>query len=460
MLLASVALLGMVLLYSLFSLYKFGAWVGIREENGNLGVLLSVFFLLVLILYCFPLPIRLMQDGVEYSDVYRDVAEFIEYMPLAIILVSMFVLIFVVVFKATYVALYNYRYSITNSTQVYSRTNFKILWFSFLFVATILLLKLAVESGGLYSLILSGYSVTSVLSVSTGYAVAFSWMVTLSLLAFAYGLINHSKSWTIFGMSMIILCMLSFFIMGRRGALVVLSLALIIVHALCNKRLSYFTYITIVSLGFLALNLIGLLRGASYDSLSTFYESTVDRYNYVSEISEVGFFYTITDGNFVIPFQTLPNIISKLNYVGDFSYGTVTLNSLLLMVPSFIWSDRPLPLANWYMMEFVDPNAALNEGRQFFFLSESYLNFGPLGILFWGFGYGFIFAGLASYFHRNRSSYIHVVLFALILGNMLNFVASDTVGGVIAFCKNYGFPCLLMLAFSYVLGIRNRFNAR
>lgn len=455
MLLASIGFLCATFIFCLYYLHRCASLSAKAGLSGAQSIILPMSFLFAIMLYTLPLPISLLQANIEYSSVYQDVQSFSSYIPAALGLVSFFMFVFSICYRATLVTLLRKSVMPVNSKK-YSVRVFKVIWALFLVVSFLLILKLASYVGGVSSLILSGYSVTKLLSENGVFAVGFSWLTAISILAFAYGMVSRSKFWFVCGVLLITLCLVSFIIMGRRGVLVLYCLSLLITHALCYQRLRYVTYLLIFTAGFMFLNLVGLLRGASYDSLSDLFNTLTDRYSYVSESAEVSVFYTLTEGNFVVPFQTLPNIMANMGGLSELSLGGVTLKGLLLLIPNFIWPDRPLPLANWYMLEFVDANAGMNEGRQFFFLSEGYLNFGAFGVVVWGILYGVLLSLVSFYFVRRRSSFVHVVLFSLLVGNVLSFVASDTIGGAVAFLKSYGLPCILIIVMDYFLRLRER----
>lgn len=439
-------------MFCLYYMYRMLAWCRSSSIGGGQIIAIPVAMLCTIILYVMPLGVAALRVDFKSTALFRDVHLFYEYIPTAILLVCIFMFVFVVVYRSAYVTISKR----ANCTQAIVRPKdsslaFKLVWITFFVLSVVLILRLANYAGGFSGLLLSGYAVTSLLSENSSLAIGFSWMATLSVLGFSYALVNRSKTWLLLSLGMIVICGISFLVMGRRGVLVVYSISLITTHALSRARLSVATYAVLLTSGFVFMNLLGLLRGASYESFSSFFETITNRYQYISKDADASYLYTLTQGNFVIPFQTLPNIISNMDSITDLSFGSITLKGFLLLIPSAIWSERPLPLANWYMLEYVDPNAALNEGRQFFFLSESYLNFGAFGAVIWGVVYGIGLAFITSYFNARRNSAVHVALFALLLGNVLSFIASDTVGGSIAFFKNYGLPCVTIIALGYAL---------
>jgi len=79
------------------------------------------------------------------------------------------------------------------------------------------------------------------------------------------------------------------------------------------------------------------------------------------------------------------------------------------------------------MEHFYSSGYALNEGRQFFFLSEGYLNFGVPGIfsvaMIWGLGWG----ALQRWMERGRNRFGTVLIYALLVAYMFRCISGDVV---------------------------------
>lgn len=110
-------------------------------------------------------------------------------------------------------------------------------------------------------------------------------------------------------------------------------------------------------------------------------------------------FYTLTIGEFVVPFETLPQMIRSVGSEIRPQFGLTYIKDVMLWVPSVLFPDRPPTLTHWYMETFYGEGHGLNIGRSFFFLSEGYLNFGILGVfitmLLWG-----AFLGVVHFYLR------------------------------------------------------------
>lgn len=400
-------------------------------------------FILVTLVYTIPLPIAFL-SGTEGGNLSEDLDLFAPWLAPALLYVS----IFLVVFTFTYLKLKGERgdscWSKPNSHEV---TDFKIIWCLAMAVCIFQLKVLSSEVGGIFQLVMAGYKVTELFVGQGHLAVAFEWMMALAILLLCFGIVSGKDSAKHAGIAMLAILALVFAIMGRRGVLAAMFLATIYVSIEVGwiKRIGIL--ILPALLAFIGLNWLGLVRGESYDDLSALSSVLLERTTDLSDSSELltGLFYTLTQGNFVVSFETLPQLMRKLSDLSDFWFGGSLPRSLLLFLPSTLFPDRPLPLANWYMNEFYGGSAGLNEGRQFFFLGEAYLNFWWFGCVIWGLLIGWIF----HKFSRPASGeigYLSLATRALFFGSLLNIQASDTVGFLIVFVKGYGFFPIILYA--------------
>jgi oligosaccharide repeat unit polymerase len=404
--------------------------------------ILPVIFILSNLLYVVPVSMQV----VIYDDIHQarnlDVQSYIGYFPFALLLNIVFILSFSLFYRAT-IATFRLRLSFSAEVQSLPRLIFWSTLLLFSVICAYMVMQLSGKVGGVANFILLGYSVTEQFNSGGIAVVGLPWLVTISLLYLTDAKANGSLSRQIIGVCFLALVMASFVIMGRRGALVGVGIALLTIYHFQYKELSVKSVIMLVFVGFVSMNVIGLIRGSSYDNFSGAVNSLNNQIDNVASDGNLDIFYTLTKGNFVTPFQSLPNIIAQAGEDIDFQWGGAALKGVSLLVPESIWSERPEPLSNWYMRKFVDSSAADNEGVQFYFLSGAYLDFGVFGPLLWGSIYGIGFAAIGIWFARH--SPVHIALFGLFVGNMLNFIAAESVAGIIVFAKSAAAPCILIL---------------
>jgi hypothetical protein len=310
-------------------------------------------------------------------------------------------------------------------------------------VALWMLMRLASEAGGLLGLVLMGYRVTETFVGEGHLAVGFEWLTAVSVVALAFALRPRRRVLLALVAGLMLVQTAAYAVMGRRAALVMLvGACLYLSHALW-RRLSMKAWVAMGLAGFLALNLIGLLRGDKYEDVASLVETVATRGESLREPGEQSnLFYTLTTGHFVVPFETLPQVMRTFGDAYAPGFGAYTVRSLLLLVPAAIWEDRPLPLASWYMKAFYE-DTALNEGRQFFFLSEAYMNFGALGAAVWALLFAWGWHAIARLTDARRDDPLATSFVAILVGSTLTVVAADS-GFVIAFLKGYGLPVLVV----------------
>lgn len=394
-------------------------------------------FISIVLLYVLPLPIAVIM-GTEGGNLSEYLYAFQSKIPLAVIYTSIFIFVYTACscLKVPNFAITRYlkQYVIRTKIRI-----FILLWMLLALVCFVLVLMLASQVGGMSSLFLKGYKVTELFVGQGHLAISFEWFSALLVIWAARSAVTGNKYGYFAGIFLIVLYLLLLLVMARRGMVVVVGLSTVYLMIQTGhiKRLSLF--VPFVVIGFIILNWIGLVRGESYSSATELVSILITKSYDLAVAGDLfsNLSYTLTSGLFVVPFESLPQLMLRFNELDDFWYGSSIFRSLLLLVPGFLLSERPLPLSNWYMQEFYGGGHALNEGRQFFFLSEAYLNFGWFGCILWA----ILCAIIIRVFSQNRRppSYQMLAIRALFFGNLLNFVASDTTSFFVAFLKGYGF---------------------
>ena len=196
-------------------------------------------------------------------------------------------------------------------------------------------------------------------------------------------------------------------------------------HAI--RSISFKKAASIALTAFLFLNVYGSLRGSRYESLTDVLQRTLNSFDRLQEdgrTSEASI-YTVTTGEFVVPFETFPQMIKSVGPEISPLLGLSYLRAPLFFVPSAIYPARPAGLTHWYMEQFYGTGWGLNEGRAFFFLSEGYLNFGPPGVLgimlFWGVALGV----LHHYIRVVNREPASVLLYSLTVASFAGGIAGD-----------------------------------
>lgn len=406
--------------------------------------LMPIAFVLANLLYVLPLPIRLLFTKRIDGSIAPDLLHFVDFFPGALALEALFLVIFTFVFRVT-ITHFQPRLAAPARIKRLPVRAFMLLWLVLALASLLLVAGLARSAGGIMSMVLSGYGVTDMFVGNGLYAVGIPWLMSLSVLLLVHARINGLRiaQWVAFSLIFVEFSALA--LMARRGALVGLGISVLVVWHFQFRKISMRSLGAILVVGFLAMNLLGLLRGGSYTSISNAFETLEEKSHSISSNGQLNWFYTLTSGNFITPFQTMPNIMSRMGGDVQLEWGGTSLRAAALVVPQAVWPDRPEPLSNWYMRTFVDSNAQSNQGFQFFFLSGSYLDFGMFGPVLWGFLYGIVMAWLCVWLTRRLSSAVHLTLFAFAIGNILNTISTDTFGGAVVFIKTVAVPCLIFL---------------
>lgn len=407
-----------------------------------------IIFILANFLYILPLSIRCLFTLEVEGGISPQLHDFASYLPGALLLQSVFFILFSFFYCRT-LRIHRRKKFIINSIYL-NKYIFLGLWSIILIISILMIRELASQVGGIIPLILSGYGVTELFVGRSHLVIAFDWISGLAILLLSFSIYKKSRFWAFASLGLLAVLTGAYAIMGRRAVLVVLGISTLALIHFSYREIKLKSLIVVLVSGFLALNVLGLLRGDSYENFSSMIEVVLEKNQRNQAEDSAGLMYTVTTGNFAIPFETMPQIMSRW---GDSIFprmGITFVSSAALLVPNALWVDRPLPLANWYMREFYDSDTPLNEGRQFYFLSESYLNFGPFGVILWALMFGMGMARILIGVENRKDNFLIIAFFSLFVGNILNLISSDFFGWMIAFFKGFGFPAIILIVINSI----------
>jgi len=213
------------------------------------------------------------------------------------------------------------------------------------------------------------------------------------------------------------------FFSGDRTMLILIALMLVV---LINERLKPFNmrFIIVAAVfGVFALVLLGHLR--RYNSLDEMI-AMVEREG-ISALVNLK-----SSGEFRYTTGTLLNYIKALDSPVSFAGLGVYVTELLIWIPTFLFPNRPLPLAEQYMLDFY-PDAPAGTGHGWFILTDGYMALGLLGVaaemLLFGLLIGFVYRKCFA----NRESPIRSFLYSYFLLYVFYSVRSSMLLSI----KNY-----------------------
>jgi hypothetical protein len=235
--------------------------------------------------------------------------------------------------------------------------------------------------------------------------------------------------------------LLALFMLGDRHSIMNYVLVLVIFWHFAVRKLKLFRIAFIGFFSLVALNFIGSLRSSDYGSLDSFISSTAKLVNKRPDNP----FYTMTNGEFMVTFETLPQIMRKLPGEIDPRFGLTYLRTPLFFIPQAIFPERPVPLTTWYMQTFYGGTWPQNLGRQFFFLSEGYLNFGPAGVLLTMLFWGFMLGVLNHYRRLHPNNHGVILLYAICCGFIFRAMIGDSVSLIVGLPEHFMFTTIIGL---------------
>ncbi len=401
-------------------------------------------FLFFYCLFVLPLPLRASVTRQPEGDVTDHLPLLLPYMPWAVILCSIGLPLFI---WAYYSQLSN-RLGLRLPRPAEGR-NSRTAFVCLALVSIFLLTLLARDAGNLIDFILLGYG-SSAETFGRGYlAVGFPWLWVASFfLLYRYSLHKTRTDLLLF----FIACMSNLlinFLMGNRGLIVYFAIAVWLFWHHAIRPISTRKLALLGIAAFLSLNLVGIVRGSKFESVSNFWQRTTDAFDRSRESNDA-LFYTLTIGEFVVPFETLPQMIRSVGSSLSPQLGATYLRAPSFWIPGALYPSRPLPLSNWYMKEFYGSGLGLNENRSFFFLSEGYLNFGTVGVLATMIGWGLFLGACRSYERHNRGNPGAVLIYAFTVAFIFRGVAGEFVSIFV------GLPEQILSAVIVGLWITNR----
>lgn len=305
------------------------------------------------------------------------------------------------------------------------------------------------KHGGFFSVLMMGYGVTEIFLQSPFIPISLLMIGISSFLFLCEYKLNKNHKYLVGSLIVFILVCLIYLILGRRSSVVTYGLSYIIFFSLLVRKINFKLILPILFSGFVFLNFVGLVRDSNYADFNDIYSKVEDQSGKVND-DKNKLFYTITDGQFAIPYETLPVLMSKINS-SDYYYGYTLLNIPIQWIPRFILPEKNYGLARWYYQKFYNSESMDNEGRQFFYLSEGFLNFGLLGVLLWGAIWGVILKKINI---LKDSGFLGKYFFSIAVASSIILVSGDLTALFVVLIKTnfiwFFIPYFIILLFNRV----------
>jgi oligosaccharide repeat unit polymerase len=376
-------------------------------------------FVSFLTLFVVPLPFRALVTKQIEGDVTEHLPQLLAYMPWAVFMTAVSLPLFVYGYYSRAAERIAARLP-QAKTGRHLRAPVILLGLFSLF----LLSQLAREQGGLWNFILLGYGASAEMFGKGHLAIGFPWLFVASLFLLCRYAVSKRKSDLIMFVLATMLVMSMFLLLGSRSMILYMTLTILVFWQHAIKPIRFRRLLVLAAVAFIALHVVGYIRASNYQSGADFLEKSETAYGNV-ETENSRMFYTLTTGEFVVPFETFPQMIQSLGRDIPPQMGLTYLKSSLLWIPTVLFPDRPLPLLNWYMQTFYAYNGTLNVSRAFFFLSEGYLNFGPLGVFVTMLAWGLFLGALHTYMRRSRGNPAALLLCALTVAFIFRGICGD-----------------------------------
>lgn len=402
-------------------------------------IIIFVFFYSLFVL---PLPIRAYMTDVIEGNVTPYLHDIYPYLPSAIFLSAFGLLVVVIVYHSPLVKALAARTPLPPPASLQGSA---LAFWQLMLVSMSLIALLSYSVGSFGALVFRGYGASAELFGRGYLAIGFPWGFVASLfLLHRYALKPRLGYLLGFGLLFSVLVIIQL-VMGNRSLILTSVMSALIFWHLVIRKFRKREVISIAVLTFAGLSIYGFLRSSDYEGIAGFLIKSQENFSQLLQSAQIGrsVFYTLTVGEFVVPFETLPQMIRAVGHEIDPLWGLSFLRAPLYYIPSAIFPERPRPLANWYMEQFYGTGIGLNEGRQFFFLTEGYLNFGVAGILFVAEVWGLFLGLLREYKRRACGDPGALLLYAVTLSFVFRAIAGDFSSLVVALPSQNLIPAFL-----------------
>lgn len=279
----------------------------------------------------------------------------------------------------------------------------------------------------------SDYSVRAERSAFTGLMKALGSYFSLFIFFFPFYRIYTNRKVGLIDCVIFLIYFSWAFFSGDRTTLILIVLMVVV---LINERLKPFNmkFLIIAAVfGMFALIVLGHLR--RYNSLGEMIEFL--RQEGISSLLNIK-----SSGEFRNTTGTLLSYIKRNDSVLSFGYFGVYITELLVWIPTFLFPNRPLPLAEQYMLDFY-PDAPAGTGHGWFILTDGYMAFGVIGVAVEMLIYGWLMGKVYRKFFANKENPVIAFLYAYFLLYVFYSVRSS----MFLTIKNYiisVFPVILL----------------
>jgi len=382
-------------------------------------ILQFVFFLSLFVL---PLPVRVCMTLDIEGDVTDHLAELLPYVPEAVFLTAMGLVIFAFAYYSRAGVLIG-----DYLPRVRGGGRWRLAFVLLAVLSLFLIFQLAASAGGLLGFLLLGYNVTAE-TIGKGYlAMGFTWLfVAAMFLLYGYALERKTRHLVAFVVAFGVVVLMHL-LMARRAVLLFMGLAVWLFWHHAIRPVKPRSLLIAGGVCFLALNALGGLRSSAYEGFDDLWAKTTKNWDGLVNSDGHGFVYTLTTGEFVVPFETLPQMIESVGSTVSPEFGMTYLRAPLQVIPQALYPGRPLPLANWYVARFYGGGWGFNEARQFFFIAEGYLNFGIPGVILTMLVWGFFLRAIRQYSHAAKGDPSVALVCSLVVAFIPNAISSDSI---------------------------------
>lgn len=216
---------------------------------------------------------------------------------------------------------------------------------------------------------------------------------------------------------------------GQKSTIFIILMMMLVIFNSRVKRIGLVYYISSGIFIFIGLVVYHILKSELW-ATGELHSIDLTSDNISSSFFEYLFF--MFSGN-MMQFQNMAVLYDSVPASLDWQYGRSVLMVALILIPSALFSDKPLTTPGVYTEAFW-PERWLNEGTTMppGLFGEAYLNFGVFGVVFFACVFGFIWGRLYKNTRTNAFDDKALVAHALALATMLHFFRGELASVMLA----------------------------
>lgn len=273
------------------------------------------------------------------------------------------------------------------------------------------------------------FQISSKRQVSSGYIRWGSKLIGVStVLGFALNIKERNSILSIKSLFVFISVLSYFlycFVFSTRGQFLTIVIIYFIVYRYIHGKFKLLRFLSVASALSMLFGFMGVIRGPRRFLTGGFWSATFE--TITEKLFGLSSFYNITTFSLIVE-----NVPDEFNY----QWGSTLINWLLFPIPRSYWPEKPINLGQRIGAELYHQGIGkVGSGVPPPFVSELFLNFHLIGVVFGMFLFGAVSKSFHKYVIQNQSSLFSVVVYAIVARYIFVLFAGDLTKTMVGMLK-------------------------